>query len=158
MTWYCTRAWTTYNISKQFPNCFQAKVDSLYGSNPFFQTFFIHRLGNIKVLSKLDPGGLIHWEIAVVCTFRAISVTVSQWLFFCLDSHHMFGWFLGHNHGAGSHWVMTFVVYDGGLFIKEKNRLTSIPGGKGICSICSKYIILWDHLVINFTLHRFVAM
>lgn len=59
VTWYCTRAWTTYNISKQFPNCFQAKVDSLYGSNPFFQTsfFFIHRLGNIKVLSKLDPGG-----------------------------------------------------------------------------------------------------
>ena len=59
VTWYCTRAWTTYNISKQFPNCFQAKVDSLYGSNPFFQPFFffICRLGNIKVLSKLDPGG-----------------------------------------------------------------------------------------------------
>lgn len=69
VTWYCTWAWTTYNISKQFPNCFQAKVESQYASNPFlfslfFFFFFMPRLGNIKVLSKLDPGSLIHWEIA----------------------------------------------------------------------------------------------
>lgn len=35
---------------------------------PSFKLFFLfrHRLGNIKVLSKLDPGRLIHWEIAGV--------------------------------------------------------------------------------------------
>lgn len=67
VTWYCTWAWTTYNISKQFPNCFQAKVESLYASNPFLFMFFflfMHRLGNIKVLSKLDPSSLIQWEMA----------------------------------------------------------------------------------------------
>lgn len=42
-------------------------------------SFFIHRLGNIKVLSKLDPGRVIHWEIGGVCTFAPISMTVSQW-------------------------------------------------------------------------------
>lgn len=99
VTWYCTRAWTTYNISKQFPNCFQAKVDSLYGSNPFVQSFFLsppffmsmHRLGDIKVLSKLDPGRLIHWEMDDGSVrLPAISVTIGQWISFCLDGDHMF--------------------------------------------------------------------
>ena len=85
---------------------------------PSFKLFFffvIHRLGNIKVLSKLDPGRLIHWEIAGVGTFSAISMTVSQWISFCVDGRHMFT-----SRATASHWMMTFVVYDERLFTKGR--------------------------------------
>lgn len=51
----------------------------------------MHRLGDIKVLSKLDPGGLIHWEMDDGSVrLPAISVTIGQWISFCLDGDHMF--------------------------------------------------------------------
>lgn len=51
--WYCNRVWTTYSISKQFPNCFQAKADAYMEAIPAFN-LFIWRLGNITVLRKLN--------------------------------------------------------------------------------------------------------
>lgn len=54
VAWYCNRVWTTYSISKQFPNCFQAKADAYMEAIPAFN-LFIWRSGNITVLRKLDP-------------------------------------------------------------------------------------------------------
>lgn len=53
VTGYCNRVWTTYSISKQFPNCFQGKADAYMEAIPPFN-LFIWRLGNITVLRKLD--------------------------------------------------------------------------------------------------------
>jgi len=53
LAWYCNRVWTTYSISKQFPNCFQAKANAYMEAIPPFN-LFIWRSGNITVLRKLD--------------------------------------------------------------------------------------------------------
>lgn len=85
--------------------------------------------------------GLIHWEIAGVRTFSAISVTVSQWISFYLDGHHMFIWFLRCNPETASHCILTFVVYDERLFTKGEKRLASIPEGKGVCAPYALYTV-----------------
>lgn len=128
VTWYCTRAWTTYNISKQFPNCFQAKVDSTLWklsllSNffifllllSFFFPVFIHRLENIKVLSKLDPGrtnSLRNSCIQCHISDSQVSGFPSLWMV------TMWG-----NSDTSSQCTLTFVVCDENVFTKTRSDL-----------------------------------
>lgn len=100
VTWYCTSAWIAYNISKLFPNCFQAKVACLRGSNPVFSTnFFLFILwsGSSEVLNKLDP----NWTLSMgLCVWCRLVDSCFRWMAVIF--------------GCGFWpWMFTFVFWDG---------------------------------------------